>query len=51
MNPEVSENDLLIEDIDPELLRQIEERARAEGRSVEEEALFLLKRALLLSER
>ena len=48
MAQDVSENDLLIEDIKPELLRRIEGSARLSGRSVEDEAAFLLERGLAL---
>jgi hypothetical protein len=48
MAQDVSENDLLIEDIKPSLLKRIEESARLRGRSVEEEAAFLLELGLAL---
>jgi len=48
MAQDLSENDLLIEDIKPGLLKRIEESARLRGRSVEEEAAFLLERGLAL---
>jgi plasmid stability protein len=46
MNNQVGENDVLIEDIRPDLLRRIEVSARANRRSVEEEAKVLLERGL-----
>ena len=48
MTQHVSENDLLIEDIRPDLLKRIEKSARVSGRSVEEEARFLIERGLAL---
>jgi hypothetical protein len=48
MTQHVSENDLLIEDIRPDLLKRIEGSARVSGRSVEEEAQFLIERGLAL---
>jgi len=48
MAQDVSENDLLIEDIKPGLLKRIEASARWSGRGVEEEAIFLLERGLAL---
>jgi hypothetical protein len=42
MAQDVSENDLLIEDIKPELLRRVEESARLSGRGVEKEVVVLL---------
>ena len=44
MAQDVSENDLLIDDMKSDLLRRIEESARLSGRSVEDEAAFLLER-------
>lgn len=38
--------DLLVRDIDPELKRQVEERARAHRRSLSEEAKVLIRTAL-----
>ena len=43
MAQDVSENDLLVEDIKPDLFKCIEESARLSSRSVEEEAAFLLE--------
>jgi hypothetical protein len=48
MAQDVSENNLLIEDIRPDSLRRIERSARLSGRNVEEEAAFLLERGLAL---
>ena len=48
MAQDVSENDLLIDDMKSDLLRRIEESARLSGRSVEDEAAFLLERGLAL---
>jgi hypothetical protein len=50
MTREVSDNDLLIEDIDLVLLRRIEETARFRGQSIEEEAVVLMERGLALEE-
>ena len=50
MARKVGPNEVLIEDIEPDLLRAIEERAKASGRSVEEEALVLLKRGWALEQ-
>jgi plasmid stability protein len=50
MATELKEDDLLIEDLSPDLLQRIEARARSNGRSVEEEALVLLEIGLQLSE-
>ena len=50
MSPKVAETDLLIENIDPELLRRVEESARLSGRSIEEEAILLIERGLVLEE-
>lgn len=38
--------DLLIRDLDPGLRRQLEERAKAHGRSLSEEAKSLIRRSL-----
>jgi hypothetical protein len=48
MDPKVSEEDLLIEDIKPELMQRIEESARRHGRDLEEEVKFLIARGLML---
>lgn len=48
MASEATDNDLLIEDIDPDLLRRIEESARSSGRTVEEEVIVLMTRGLAL---
>lgn len=50
MAPRVAKTDLLIENIDPELLRRVEDCARLSGRSTEEEAVVLLERGLALEE-
>ena len=50
MLPEVSDDDLLIENIEPTLLEQIERSARAHGRSVEQEAMALIEIGLSLAE-
>jgi plasmid stability protein len=50
MATELKEDELLIEDISPDLLQRIQVRAQTSGRSVEEEALFLLELGLQLSQ-
>jgi hypothetical protein len=50
MEPETADDELLIEDISPEMLQQIEARAKAHVRTVEREALVLLAIGLQLSE-
>lgn len=42
--------DLLIRGLEPELKRQIEERARSHGRSLSGEAKFLLRKGLSVPE-
>jgi hypothetical protein len=40
--------DLLIEDIDPELYRHLEDRARINGRTLSEEVEWLMRKGLAL---
>jgi plasmid stability protein len=40
-------DDLLIEDLDEDLIRQLQERALQSGRTVDQEVIYLLERGLL----
>jgi hypothetical protein len=51
MAREVGPNEILIEDIEPELLSAIEQRGKISGRTVEQEALVLLERGWALTQQ
>lgn len=50
MDAAIPDNDIWVRDIDDEMMRQLETRARLNGRTVEEEFLALVKIGLSLKD-